>query len=121
MAAMTPRERMNADIAQRVNSGEIMSALDRGLRSSDERVARDTAALMLDRLLGRPVAVTETQLPGTQAYVELRSTLASLPAEDRLAYLREARMTAEVAAPALVEGKKEDAPAHDVRTHDASA
>jgi hypothetical protein len=97
LAVMTPRERMNAAIAQRVDDGRILRALDRGLASGDDRVAVQTAEGMLDRLLGKPTSITETQLPGTQQYTELRSTLASLPPSDRLAYLREARMAAEVA------------------------
>ena len=74
-----------------------MAAVDRGLAAADEKTALAAAQLVLDRLLGRAVAVTEVQLPGTQAYAELRSTLATLPPEDRLAYLREARMAADVA------------------------
>jgi hypothetical protein len=97
---------MTTAIAQRVEDGRILQALDRGLASSDDRVARDTAALMLDRLLGRPTAISEVQAPGTQQYTELRATLATLPAEDRLTYLREARMAADVATPhALGEGE----------------
>ena len=83
---------------QRVDDGRILHALERGLADPDARVARDTAALMLDRLLGRPTAVTETQLPGTQAHAELGRTLDLLPPEERLDYLREARMAAAIAA-----------------------
>ena len=114
MAVMTPRDRINAEMAQRIERGDVMRAIDRGLASKDDRVARDTAALVLDRLLGRAVAITETQLPGTQQYVELRATLAALAPEDRLAYLREARMAAEVATPtpthehALMRGDNEE-------------
>ena len=56
------------------------------------------ADTLLDRYLGRPTAVTESQPPGTQAYVELRRTLDLLPPEERLDYLREARMAAAIAA-----------------------
>ena len=98
MAVMSPRELMLTQMTQRVEDGQVAAAVDRGLASADERTALQAASLVLDRAFGRPVAVTETQLPGTQAYVELRTTLASLPAEDRLAYLREARMTADVAS-----------------------
>jgi hypothetical protein len=37
------------------------------------------ADTLLDRYLGRPTTVTESQPPGTQAYVELRRTLELLP------------------------------------------
>ena len=76
----------------------IIAAYDRGLASADDRVAMTAADTLLDRYLGRPTAVTETQPPGTQAYVELRRTLDLLPPEERLDYLREARMAAAIAA-----------------------
>ena len=88
---------MNAALAQRVDDGRVIAALDRGLADPDAKTALAAAGMVLDRLLGRAVAVTETQLPGTQQYTELRSTLMSLPPEDRLAYLREARMAADIA------------------------
>ena len=76
----------------------IIAAYDRGLASADDRVAMTAADTLLDRYLGRPTAVTESQPPGTQAYVELRRTLDLLPPEERLDYLREARMAAAIAA-----------------------
>ena len=48
----------------------IIAAYDRGLASADDRVAMTAADTLLDRYLGRPTAVTESQPPGTQAYVE---------------------------------------------------
>lgn len=94
---MTTRELVDSEMAARVVDGRVMQAIDRGLASKDDRVARDTASLVLDRLLGRPVAVTEAQIPGTQAYVELRRTLDALEPADRLTYLRESRMAAGLA------------------------
>jgi hypothetical protein len=76
----------------------IIAAYDRALADPDARVARDTADTLLNRYLGRPTAVSETQPPGTQAYVELRRTLDALDPSERLAYLREARMAAAIAA-----------------------
>jgi hypothetical protein len=76
----------------------IIAAYDRGLASADDRVAMTAADTLLDRYLGRPTAVTETQPPGTQAYVELRRTLDALDLSERLAHLREARMAAAIAA-----------------------
>ncbi len=76
----------------------IIAAYDRGLASTDDRVAMTAADTLLDRYLGRPTAVTESQPPGTQAYVELRRTLDLLLPEERLDYLREARMAAAIAA-----------------------
>lgn len=96
-AVSTPRELMLAEMARPLGDGRVAAAVDRGLASSDERVALQAAGLVLDRLFGKPVAIAETQPAGTQAYVELRATLATLPEADRLSYLREARMTADVA------------------------
>jgi hypothetical protein len=76
----------------------IIAAYDRGLASADDRVAMTAADTLLDRYLGRPTAVTETQPPGTQAYVEVRRTLDTLDPSERLAYLRECRIAAATAA-----------------------
>ena len=116
---------MTAAFSARVADGVTFRALDRALASPDARVALQAAEVVHDRLFGRPVALTETQLPGTQAYVELRRTLDALDPSERLAYLRESRMAAGIAthvapnmgsqlpththdpdpAPALVEGE----------------
>jgi hypothetical protein len=96
---MTPREAMSAAMSARVADGVTMAAIDRALASPDARVALQAAETVHDRLFGRPVALTETQLPGTQAYVELRRTLDTLEPEERLAYLRESRMAAGLAHP----------------------
>ena len=93
----TPRELMTAGFAARVADGATLRAIDAALASPDPRVALQAAEVVHDRLFGRPVALTETQLPGTQAYVELRRTLDSLEPEERLAYLRESRMAAGIA------------------------
>lgn len=88
---------MATAMSARVADGVTMAAIDRALASPDARVALQAAETVHDRLFGRPVALTETQLPGTQAYVELRRTLDVLEPEERLAYLRESRMAAGLA------------------------
>ena len=97
-AVATPRELMTAGMAARVADGVTLQAIDRALASPDARVALQAAEVVHDRLFGRPVALTETQLPGTQAYVELRRTLDTLEPEERLTYLRESRMAAGIAS-----------------------
>jgi hypothetical protein len=104
LTIMTPRERMVAAMNQRVESGQVMTAIDRGLADPDTRVALQAAGLVLDRAHGRPLQPTEAQLPGTQAYTELRAVVSTLPAEDRLAYLREARMHAGIVTSTPHEG-----------------
>ena len=110
---------MLTQMTQRVENGDVERAVERGLRSPDARVALAAAGMVLDRAFGRPVALTEHQLPGTQAYTELRSTLGMLPPDERLAYLREQRMVADVALPtptpprALVRGDEEGQEAVD--------
>jgi hypothetical protein len=86
------------EMFEMARTNTIIAAYDRGLASADDRVAMTAADTLLDRYLGRPTAVTESQPPGTQAYVELRRTLDLLPPEERLDYLREARMAAAIAA-----------------------
>ena len=95
-----------------LTDGRIAAVLDDGLDPAAPLATRvQVTSMILDRLFGRPVAVSEAQPAGTQAYTELRATLATLPPGDRLSYLREARMAADVAVhtstPALMVGEGE--------------
>ena len=101
---------MLADFAVPLNDGRIAAVVRDGLDPKAPLATRvAVTGMVLDRLFGRPVAVSETQPAGTQAYVELRSTVSTLPPGDRLEYLREQRMLAGIATPQpmLTQGEEE--------------